>query len=414
MDLFQVFTVLIVLSALFGYVNVRYFKLPTTIGIMSIALGISLLVVFIGNFFPIVSEETINLVRNIDFSKVLMEIMLSFLLFAGALHVDTETLAKERMPVMIFATLGVTLSTFLVGILSYYTLQMLSMPTDFIYCLLFGALISPTDPIAVLAILKKAKVPKNLEVKITGESLFNDGVAVVVFLSIYQIAEKGLDKFGAGDIAFLFLEEAFGGIVLGLALGFVGYRLLKSIDAYSVEVIITLAMVMGGYALASAIHFSGPLAVVVTGLIMSDRGRIKAMSDTTREYTDKFWEMIDEVLNAVLFLLIGLEVLAISYQSSYLLFGFIAIVLVLLSRLVSVGLPIKLMKLRRDFIPNTIAILTWGGLRGGISVALALSLSSEMPRDLIVTATYVVVVFSIIVQGLSIGGIVKRLGLSEQ
>jgi len=413
MDLFQAFTVLIVLSALFGYINVRYFKLPTTIGIMSIALVISLLLVLVGNFIPIVSEESVNLIRTIDFSKVLMEVMLSFLLFAGALHVDTETLSKERVPVMIFATLGVTLSTFLVGILSYYCLPLLGMPTDFIYCLLFGALISPTDPIAVLAILKKAKVPKNLEVKITGESLFNDGVAVVIFLSIYQIAEKGLDKFGAGDIAFLFLEEALGGIVLGLVLGFVGYHLLKSINAYSVEVIITLAMVMGGYALASAIHFSGPLAVVVTGLIMSERGRLRAMSDVTREYTDKFWEMIDEILNAVLFLLIGLEVLAISYNTSYLMFGILSIGLVLLSRLISVGLPIKLMKLRRDFIPNTIVVLTWGGLRGGISVALALSLSSEMPRDLIVTATYVVVVFSIIVQGLSIGSLVKRLGLSQ-
>ncbi|GAB4399763.1 MAG: sodium:proton antiporter [Microscillaceae bacterium] len=412
MELFQAFTVLIVLSALFGYINERFFCLPITIGLMLIALLMSLGIVLAGNFFPDLFQESARLVKEINFSKVLMEMMLSFMLFAGALHVDVKTLAKERWPVLMFATIGVLISTFLIGGLMYAVLYALDMEQAFIYCLLFGALISPTDPIAVLAILKKVHLPKQLEVKIAGESLFNDGIAVVVFLSVFNIADKGLDKVGIGEITWLFVEETGGGVVLGLALGYVGYRLLKSIDAYVVEVLITLAMVMGGYALASKLHFSAPLAVVVAGLMMSDRGRLLAMSDTTREYVDKFWEMIDEVLNATLFVLIGVEVLAIEFTISYLWTGMIAAIVVLLSRFVAVGIPISLMRLRRDFIPNTLIILTWGGLRGGISVALALSLTEAMPRDLIVSMTYIVVVMSILLQGLSIESLVSRVKTS--
>ncbi|NJL14136.1 MAG: sodium:proton antiporter [Microscillaceae bacterium] len=408
MELFQAFTILIVLSALFGYVNERFLGLPNTIGLMLIALLMSLGIVIIGNFFPDLFEESSRLVKSINFSRVLMEMMLSFLLFAGALHVDVQTLAKERGPVLVFATFGVLISTFLIGGLMYAVLYALDMGMDFIYCLLFGALISPTDPIAVLAILKKANLPKQLEAKIAGESLFNDGIAVVVFLSVFNIAEKGLDEVGWGEIVWLFVEETGGGLGLGLALGYVGYRLLKTIDAYVVEVLITLAMVMGGYALASKLHFSGPLAVVVAGLMMSDRGRLLAMSDTTREYVDKFWEMVDEVLNATLFVLIGVEVLAIEFTVNYLWAGLIAAIVVLLSRFVAVGIPISLMRLRRNFIPNTLIILTWGGLRGGISVALALSLTEAMPRDVIVSMTYIVVVMSILLQGLSIEPLVKR------
>lgn len=413
MDLFHAFTILIVLSAVFGYINERFFKLPITIGLMLIALIMSLIMVVIGEFYPEFFKESVELIKGINFTKVLMEILLSFLLFAGALHVDVKTLAQERWPIIIFATIGVTMSTFIVGIVMYYILGLLGTPIDFIYCLLFGALISPTDPIAVLAILKKTELPKKLEVKIAGESLFNDGVAVVVFLSIFAIAERGFEEITMGEVAFLFLEEAGGGIILGLALGYVGYLLLKSIDAYVIEVIITLALVMGGYALAAQLHFSGPLAIVVAGLIMSDRGRLEAMSDVTREYVDKFWEMLDEILNSVLFILIGLEVLAIRFTAQYFWEGLIAVFVVLLARLISVGIPISLMKLRRDFIPNTISILTWGGLRGGISVALALSLTQDMERDLIVSMTYIVVVFSIIFQGLSIETLVKTVNKSK-
>ncbi len=409
MDLFTAFTILIVLSALFGYINERFLKLPITIGLMVIALAMSISIVIIGQFFPALFKESVELIQGINFSKVLMEIMLSFLLFAGALHVDVQTLAKERWPVIIFATIGVLVSTFLVGTATYFILNSLGLGISYIYCLLFGSLISPTDPIAVLSIMKKTNLPKNLEVKISGESLFNDGVAVVVFISIYTVAEQGMEEFNLGEVLWLFLEEAGGGLIFGFLLGYVGYQFLKTIDAYVVEVIITLALVMGGYTLASYLHLSGPLAVVVAGLMMSDRGRMLAMSDVTREYVDKFWEMLDEVLNSVLFVLIGLEMLAIEKAlESYYGVGLLAFVVVLVARLISVGGAISLMKLRRDFIPNTIIILTWGGLRGGISVALALSLTPEMPRELIVSITYVVVILSILLQGLSIESLVKR------
>lgn len=407
MDLFNAFTILIVLSAAFGYINHRYLKLPTTIGLMIISLVMSLGIVIIGQFSKGLYIQLVGMIKGIDFNKVLMEIMLSFMLFAGALHVDVKTLSKERGPIMVFASLGVIVSTFIVGTLMYYVFQMLGMPIGYIYCLLFGSLISPTDPIAVLAILKSATVPKKLEVKIAGESLFNDGVAVVVFLSIFEMAEKGVENTGVLDILILFFQEAGGGALFGFMLGYIGYLLLKSIDSYIEEVLITLALVMGGYAFSSFIHISGPLAVVVAGLMMSDRARMFAMSDVTRQYVDMFWEILDEVFNAVLFILIGLEVLAISFKQNYIIAGVIAIVVVLVSRLISVGIPISLMKLKRSFIPRTIQILTWGGLRGGISVALALSLTKEMHREEIVSITYIVVVFSIIVQGLTIGKLLK-------
>jgi CPA1 family monovalent cation:H+ antiporter len=408
MDLFHAFTILIVLSAAFAYINHRYLKLPTTIGLMLMALLMSLVIVGIGQFNAALFEKAQQLVGSVDFSKVLMEVMLSFLLFAGALHVDTTTLAKERTPIIIFATIGITASTFMIGTAMYFILGWLGLGVDYIYCLLFGSLISPTDPIAVLSILKSAKVPKNLEVKIAGESLFNDGVAVVVFLTLFKMANKGVENTTVLDIVELFAVEAIGGIIFGLVLGWICYKLMFSIDNYVVEVLISLAIVMGGYALAAYLHTSGPLAVVVAGLVMSARGREFAMSDLTRDYLDKFWELIDEVLNAVLFVLIGLEVLILSFDGKYIIAGVIAIVVALTARLISVGLPISFMKLKRDFIPNTILILTWGGLRGGISVALALSLTPEMGRDLFVTITYVVVVFSIVVQGLTVKKLVKQ------
>jgi monovalent cation:H+ antiporter, CPA1 family len=413
MELFHTFTILISLTAAFGYINHRFLRLPATIGVMVIALITSLLIVAIGSVYPEVFREAREEMLTINFSDILMEVMLSFLLFAGALHVDNRTLASERMPIILFATLGVVTSTFVIGGAMYYLLMALELNVPFIHCLLFGALISPTDPIAVLGILKKLNVPRSLEVKIAGESLFNDGVAVVVFLSVLRIARLGPEAVTAADIAVLFLEEAVGGVVFGLALGYLGYRLLRSIDAYTVEVLITLAMVMGGYALATFLHLSGPLAMVVAGLIVGNKARSQAMSDVTQEYLDKFWELIDEILNAVLFVLIGLEVLILPFETSYVIAGLLAIGVVLIARLIAVGLPISLMRLKRSFIPRTIQILTWGGLRGGISVALALSLEAQMSRDVIVSVTYIVVIFSIIVQGLTIGSLVKKIDVEE-
>jgi CPA1 family monovalent cation:H+ antiporter len=415
MSIFNIFAIMIVLAASFSYINHRYLKLPSTIGVMIISLVASVLMVVIGSLFPIVvlDEDATTFIKNIDFNEILMNVMLCFMLFAGALHIDVKTMAEEKVSVLVFSTVGVLVSTFIVGTLFYYASALIGIEISYIYCLLFGSLISPTDPIAVLAILKKAKIPKKLEVKIAGESLFNDGVAVVIFISLFEIASKGDSAFNFTDISLLFVREAVGGVILGIAAGYLGYYLLKSIDSYGVEVLITIALVTGGYALAYKLHISGALAVVVMGLMMSEKGRTQAMSDITREYIDKFWEMVDEILNIILFVLIGFEILVIQFNQQYLMAGVMAVFIVLLARLISVGLPIQLMHLRKKTIPHTITMLTWGGLRGGISVALALSLHPTMHRDFIVATTYFVVVFSIVVQGLSIGALVKKLNLSD-
>ena len=309
---------------------------------------------------------------------------------------------------MIFATLGTLVSTFLAGIFTFYLLKVLNFNVEFIYCLLFGALISPTDPIAVLGIMKKVGAPKNLETKIVGESLFNDGVGVVIFLTIYQIA-KGGSEISAGHIAELFLVEVVGGIVLGLVIGWLTYRLLKSIDDYDIEVIITLAAVMGGTVIAQQFHLSAPLAMVTAGLIVgTDRVRETSMSEITEQYVDKFWELIDILLNTILFVMIGMEILVLTFDGQYILAGFVIIPVLLIARYISLMLPIKLYAKKLDFVPNTNLIMTWGGLRGGISIALALSLTQVMQRDLFLVITYIVVVFSIIVQGLTVGKLIKK------
>ena len=412
MELYNTFALLVVVAAVFGYLNHRYLKLPGAIGLMVLALVSSLLAIGLGKLGVDWVLTAGNRLRGIDFHTVLMQVMLSFLLFAGSLHVDVRALGKEGVAVGVLATAGTLLSTALVGTAFYYLLPLFGRPTDFIYCLLFGALISPTDPIAVLGILKQARIDKRLEIRIVGESLFNDGIAVVVFVSLFQIAQFGAGQATPAVIGKLFLREAVGGLVLGTVLGYATFWALRSIDNYQVEVMITLALVMGGTALATALHTSGPLAMVVAGLIVGDQGRELGMSDVTREYLDKFWEVLDEILNAVLFVLIGLEMLVLDISRTTLLVGLVAIAVVLVSRWASVGLPLVLLKRFYPFDRQTLRVLTWGGLRGGISVALALSLPESMPRDLIVGVTYVVVIFSIIVQGLSIGPLVKKLGLS--
>ena len=332
-------------------------------------------------------------------------------MFAGAFHIDTKSLLREKGVVLAYATLGVIISTFVVGGVMYYVLMGLGIGIPFIYTLLFGALISPTDPIAVLAILKEARVPKRIEIDIAGESLLNDGVAVVVFISIFEIAEMGFEKVGAQEIFMLFLEEAGGGALYGLVLGFVGYWFLKQVEEDVVDIMITLTLVMGGYALSHILGVSGPLAIVVAGLVISG---MRSQSEAARPIVDHFWEMVDEILNAVLFLLIGLVLLTVDFESMYVVAGLIATLVVLLARLISILLPLPLTKLRcGSSVKETVALLTWGGLRGGISVALSLTLTQEMPRDLIVTLTYIVVIFSITVQGLTVGKLVKSLKLGE-
>lgn len=397
---------LITLSALFSFINHRYIRLPTTVGVMFIALVFSLVLLAAGKLgLGGLEQRAEAIIRSIDLAEVLMHGMLSFLLFAGALHIDINDLAKQKWLVGALATVGTVTSTFIVGALSWSVLSLVGSPLPFVYCLLFGALISPTDPIAVLGVLKSIGAPKSLEIKIAGESLFNDGVAVVVFLVVLGIATGGGEA-AAGDIAVLFAEEALGGIVYGLLLGFIGYQMLRRVDNYQVEVLITLALVMGGYALATRLHVSGPIAMVVTGLCIGNHGRRLAMSERTREHLDTFWELVDEILNAVLFVLIGLEVLILTFTVEYLAAGLLAIPIVLLSRAIAVSLPIAVLRPERK--GELITILTWGGLRGGISVALALSLPPGPEREIALLITYVVVVFSVMVQSLTIGEVVRR------
>lgn len=467
MDLFSVISIIIVLSALFGYINVRFVKLPNTIGMMVIAILFTLVLLGSSYFTDYFLNSAKRIIEQVDFETLLLDVMLGFLLFAGAMHTNFDQLKVQRLPVLVFSTIGVLMSTFLVGTIVYFVFPLIGHSPKYIHCLLFGALISPTDPIAVLGILKKAGVPKKLETKIVGESLFNDGVGVVVFLTIFSIAfgghhgedghaQKSLeagtpivtrvsldtegeaatdnhdDKEHAAEhdgeptnmvfrVGKMFLQEVLGGVLLGLALGFLTFQLLRSIDNYEVEVMITLACVMGGYSLAIWLHMSAPLAMVVAGLIVgNDTVRGTAMSAQTEQYVDHFWELLDMLLNAVLFVLIGLEILILQLTTSYFIAAAVAIGIVLASRYLSLVFPVRVFAKKLEFVPFTATVMTWGGLRGGISIALALSLpqslnagEGEMFRDLFVTVTYGVVVFSIIVQGLTVGHLANRLIGSE-
>ena len=406
MNLLHTMTVLVCLSAAFGYINHRFLKLPIKIGLMIIALAMSLALVLLNSIGIGVAAEAQAFVSGIDFNLALMQGMLSFLLFAGALQVNLDDLLKQKWVVLTLASFGVVTSTFIVGTLSYFLFDLVGLELRYIDCLLFGALISPTDPIAVVGILKLAKAPKTLETKITGESLFNDGVGIVIFLVLLDVAVRG--EVSAGDVLLLFAEEVIGGLLIGLVIGYVAYRMLRSTDEYQVEILITLALVMGGYSLSSFLHASGPIAVVIAGLLIGNHGRSFAMSKVTVEHLDSFWELVDELLNAILFVLIGLVVVTVSFRIEYLEAILIAIPIVLLSRFISVGIPIQLFSLVREFSNRATLILTWGGLRGGISVALALSLPPGPSRDALVTITYGVVAFSIIVQGLTISSVIAR------
>lgn len=410
MDYFVIASVLVVISAFFGYLNVRFIKLPNTIGLTLITIVFTLGIFALSYIDDTLLEAERYIITHIDFRKVLLDIMLSFLLFAGALHTDVQKLKEQRWPVLVFATFGVLVSTFLIGTGVYFVLLMLGLGTQFVYCLLFGALISPTDPIAVLGILKKAGVPKKLEIKIVGESLFNDGVGVVIFLTIFGLASGSGNEIVWGDVFSLFIEEVFGGLLLGGIIGWITFRLMRSINDYSMEVILTLAAVMSGTVLAQYLHVSAPLAMVVAGLIVGgQKSREHAMTDQTENYVDKFWELIDILLNTILFVLIGMEILVLDFEHFYLLAGLIMIPVALLCRYASIIVPVLLFRERLQFVPNTALIMSWGGLRGAISIALALGLSQEMHRDLFLVITYVVVIFSIIVQGLTVGKLVKRL-----
>ena len=406
--MFQIAVICLVLTALLAYLNARFVGLPSTIGVMAIALLLSLGIVALdaADISNLRSYEE-AFVTSIDFSEVLMQGMLSLLLFAGALHVDLRMLRRFRMQVALLAILGTVLSMALVGIGLWAVLPMFGLQLSFAYCLVFGALISPTDPIAVIGILKSSKAPKEVGLVVAGESLFNDGVGVVLFAVALQVALKDAPP-AMSEVSWLFIREGFGGIALGGAIGWICYRLLRSINNYQVEVLLTLAAVLGGYELAHSLHVSGPLAMVVAGLVVGNQGRAEAMSDVTRQHVDIFWELVDEILNAVLFVLLGLEIVVIAYTGKTLGAAFLVVGLVLIARLVSVGLPILSLRQKFGLPAGAWKVLTWGGLRGGISVALALSLPASAARDLILSLTYGVVLFSILVQGLTIRHVIRR------
>lgn len=413
MTLLQIASLLIVLAGVFGAINYLFLKLPSAIGILVVALFASLMVIVTDALFPALTvEESIRAqVLELEFSEALLEGMLGLLLFAGALHVKLSDLRKAWLLILLMATMGIAVSTLIVGVAFSWITGMPMM-----IALIFGALISPTDPVAVLGVLRDADLPKSLETKIAGESLFNDGVGYVVFLVLVGLAFPSGDAHGAGlsGAATLFVQEALGGAVLGIVLGWLTFRVMRLIDDYALEVLITLGLAFGGYELAVWLHVSAPIMAVCAGLLIGDIGAKHGMSEETRQYVDAFWKLVDEILNAVLFLMIGFEVFAVAFKTDFALAGLMAIVVSLVARLAAVSIPVLMLRPFQSFSTGVIPIMTWGGLKGGISVALALSLPENEWKPLILTATYIVVIFSIIVQGLTITRLADRIGRTPE
>ncbi|MHC5201675.1 cation:proton antiporter [Myroides sp. LJL119] len=404
MELYYSFSILIVLAAVFSYVNLRFLKLPGTIGIMLIALLISVAIRVLGdNYFPETTRDFFTLFNSLDFNEILMGAMLNFLLFAGAMHVRVRDLKSLAYTIATYATISVVISAFIISGLLFYIAPMVGIEIPYIYCLLFGTLISPTDPIVVMGILKQAKVPKRVETKITGESLFNDGVAVVMFAVVLQIATNPDFNVDFFSVSKLFLLEAGGGIILGLILGFTGSRAIKQVNDYKTSALITLSIVMGGFLVANQFHISSPLAMVIAGLIIGNYGKRVAMDDTTEDYLTKFWELVDDIMNAILFLFIGFELLIIPNIISQIHLGIICVFLVLFARGLSIVIPAVSILRKNTFSKGSLPVMIWGGIRGGVSIALVLSLPNSIYKDILLEITYIVVLFSIVVQGLSVG-----------
>ncbi|PKG34715.1 cation:proton antiporter [Psychrobacter sp. Sarcosine-3u-12] len=414
LTILEISAIFLSITALLTYVNHRFVGLPTTIGVMVISILLSIGAIFLGflGFDQLIDYE-VSLLEQLDFTEVLLDGMLSMLLFAGALHVNISDLKRYKLPIGILAGLGTIVSALLIATALYFMLPLFDFGLPFLWCLLFGALISPTDPIAVMGILASAGAPKSIETVIAGESLFNDGIGVVIFVLLLGILSSG-DIPTVNYVAHTLAVEAGGGVVFGLVLGAILYYLLKSIDSYQEEVLLTLAGVIGGYALASHWHLSGPLAMVMMGLMVGNRGRELAMSDKTRHYIDLFWELIDEILNAILFVLIGLEVVIIAYSGNLFIAGGLTIIIALLARLMVVGMTTKTFSRQLNLPTGAWKVLTWGGLRGGISVALVLQLPMGTERDILLALTYAVVIFSILVQGLSVGKVARSIRTEEK
>ncbi|MGE3623834.1 MAG: cation:proton antiporter [Bdellovibrionales bacterium] len=398
MTSFQIFSILLTVAALGAYINLKFLKLPAMIGIMLVALVISLGMLGLEKL-GLVSLESVSVpLSQIDFSGLFLHGILAFLLFAGALHVDLSELRRFRILIAILATAGVVVATFVTGGLVWHAANLLGFPFSYVHALLFGALIAPTDPVAVLSVLKESRLSKALRIKIAGESLFNDGVAVVLFLLLLGMTGDRPLPHG-GEMLFLFFWKGLGSIVLGLFLGWATFVLLRPIDDYKVEVLLTLALVAGGYSLAESIDMSAPITMVVAGLLMGNHGRVFGMSEKTRRHLDVFWELLDEVLNALLFIFLGLVMIVITVTGMHLALGLVAIVAMLVGRFISVAIPVLIMRLHYRFEKGTIRLLTWGGLRGGISIAMVLSLPQGADKDIMLAMTYLAVIFSILFQG---------------
>ena len=410
MDYYQAATYLVVLSAVFGVVNARWLKLPNTIGLMSITLLLTLVLLIIGQFDSRLLERELALVHHIDFETVLLDIMLSFLLFAGAMHTDMNLIRDLKRPIITLATYGVLASTFLVGISAYVILNWFNLDVPILHCLLFGALISPTDPIAVLGVMKQANAPKDLETNIVGESLFNDGVGVVVFVTLLSLTGVESHDPNLWSVVELFGREVVGGLALGACLGWLCVRCINAIESIETEVMLSIACVMGGTALASKLEVSAPLAMVVAGLLMGENYyRGKAEGSINESYLENFWKIVDELLNTLLFVLIGMEVLLLDIQDKFVFLGLVFIPLLWLCRYLSVWLPVYLFSDKNQSVAGTNLVMTWAGLRGGISIALVLSLPATLSGDLFLVITYMIVVVSILGQGLTVGPLIRKL-----
>jgi len=408
MSTFETASLLIALAAVFSFINFKFIKMPATIGVMMLSVATSVALILLGTVAPPIRREAQTIVSGIDFHRALFDGMLAFLLFAGSLQLEANDLRREWKPIAVLSLLGTLVSTALVGGLCYFAFRGIGLPLPFVWCLVFGALISPTDPIAVLGIMRKVGAPKSLETIMAGESLFNDGIGVAIFLAIVGIVAGGhAPSLGQGIV--ILIREAAGGAGIGLAAGLIVYALIRMVDNYQVEVLLTLALAMGAYSIANAIESSGPIAAVVAGIFMGNRGRALGMSEKTRQHLDSFWELIDEILNAMLFLLVGLEVLVFPFNAKFVVAGLITIGIVLLCLWLSVAGSFGLLSIGRSRPhPGRITVLTWGGLRGGLSVAMALSLPEGEERNLILVVTYSVVIFCVFVQGLTAAAVIKR------
>lgn len=420
MELYYTVSVLIVLASVFAYINLRLLKLPGTIGIMVIAILVSVAIrLFGGAYFPNLADKFVFLIKDFDFNEILMGSMLNFLLFAGALHVNFSDLRSQKVPIVIYSTVSVILSALIISFLFYFIAPLFGIELPYLYCLLFGTLISPTDPIVVLGVLKQANVPRRIETKIVGESLFNDGVAVVMFAMVLQMATDESFEFTLGSVTWLFAKEGIGGLLLGALLGFSASNVLKKIDDYKVSVLITLSLVMGGFLIAKYLHVSSPLAMVISGLIIGNYGKKVAMSEETKDYLEKFWELVDEIMNAILFLFIGFELLLLPNLTNQIWFGVVTIFLVLFARASSMILPWKFFEVFKQFgikptySRSSLIVMVWGGIRGGVSIALVLSMPNDEYKQILLEVTYIVVLFSILVQGLTIGSVAKRMMKDE-